>query len=797
MSLKETIHKIASYVISLFGQSKRIENQTAKDGIGNKKTYNFNEIKTANWKDTITYANGKKTLKHLGFTLTFPKFFIGRTDEVETIHDRLVNNKNILLLVNDQGGIGKTTLAAQYYYQYQDYYQHMIWSFEGMGIRSTLLKLELPLGVKIAQKMSEEEQLDAFIEAMRQLKAPCLLIINEVSELSDIQKYHSALLKCTNFHILLTTRAHTKIHSIETYSIKPLSDEEGIDLFKNHYADHRIKDNDLFLQLFRAVNGNTLIIKLLAKNLTDFNNELEQIYHLPDLLKDISDNILENSQSDRVGSFYDEKKGIQREETPEKIISAIYELSSLNIIQKRLLSILAILPPENIPYSRLKILMPQNRFDKDLLGLVKKGWLDFDNKEKSFRMNSVVQEVVRSKSEDLYKDCEAFISELIKVLDNQINKEYLKNRALEEAVILVRYGERIVENIKKLENNIALLCEKIGDFYKKRGNLRLALVFFEKYNELGKKLCESDPNNIDFKNELGGSYLKLSSTHSILGNLKLALNFLEELNQFLEKLYITDPNNINFKHGLAVSYEKLGETHSVLGNLKLALSFFEKNNEYRKEIFAVYPNDLDFKGHLAGSYRELGNIHFELDHPKLALTFFEKNNEYRKELYAIDRNDRNSKQHLAISYIKLGNAHSVLGNLKVALVFFEQLNQFFEELYNSDPNDEDFKHGLAVSYGRLGETHSDLEDLKLGEDLLKKYYKLTKELHDSYPDNADFRNDLGIACMKLGLFYSGKSSYKAKEYYNFSRQLLLGLTPDFHLYAKVQINLKWLEDTLG
>jgi hypothetical protein len=53
--------------------------------------------------------------KILSTSLPFlPEFFLGRDADLEAVHDKLFSGENLLLLINGEGGIGKTTFAAKY-----------------------------------------------------------------------------------------------------------------------------------------------------------------------------------------------------------------------------------------------------------------------------------------------------------------------------------------------------------------------------------------------------------------------------------------------------------------------------------------------------------------------------------------------------------------------------------------------------------------------------------------------------------------------------------------------------------
>src|SRR5258706_16408815 len=89
----------------------------------------------------------KKEIKRFLGSPFFPEIFIGREDELNNIHQQLNAGENLLLLVNGEGGIGKTTLASQYYLKYQDYYQHLAWVFTEHSLAEAMLTLALALEI--------------------------------------------------------------------------------------------------------------------------------------------------------------------------------------------------------------------------------------------------------------------------------------------------------------------------------------------------------------------------------------------------------------------------------------------------------------------------------------------------------------------------------------------------------------------------------------------------------------------------------------------------------------------------
>ncbi|MEO0639034.1 MAG: hypothetical protein AAFY70_04890, partial [Bacteroidota bacterium] len=78
----------------------------------------------------------------------------------------------------------------------------------------------------------------------------------------------------------------------------------------------------------------------------------------------------------------------------EEIIEAMYDLGGLEREEVALLSIFAVLPPENIPYELLHTLI-KDEPDEVLESLIEKGWLEFNEDYNAFKASPVVQEILQ------------------------------------------------------------------------------------------------------------------------------------------------------------------------------------------------------------------------------------------------------------------------------------------------------------------------------------------------------------------------------------------------------------------
>ncbi|MEO0877088.1 MAG: tetratricopeptide repeat protein, partial [Bacteroidota bacterium] len=508
-------------------------------------------------------------------------------------------------------------------------------------------------------QLPPEEQLKVVMQQLTRLPSPSLLVIDNANEVEDLREHFLALQRCSNLHLILTSRI-TSFSGANFFPVQGLAQQAAQDLFKRYYPAHRPEENDLLSDMIEAVGHNTLIIELLAKNLNQINRFQEQ-YTLQNLLNDLQDNILLLSKSQEVSTAYQAKGTGLRHQSPEFIVLAMYDLRELDELQQQMMGIFALLPNEEILYSDLQLMLPELEFQAALAYLTDHGWVDYDQEGRSFKVNQVVQDVVRAKrAQFLRQDANLLINTIEEILDND---EALSKQFVAISRRLLRFAESCLQNIPHWDKRLLNLCWSIGDFYRKTGDLYAALESYELMSKMSEGLVQADPDNRWLKYDYAVSYQKIGATYTDLGDLRKALIQYEKYYELSEELNRLYPDEMQFKNGLAISYEKLGSTHSSLGNLSKALEYFEDETKLFEELYRTYPDNVSLK------------------------------------------------RGLAISYSKLGETHSSLGNLSKALEYFEDETELFEELYRSYPDNVSLKHGLAISYEKLGTTHSSLGNL--------------------------------------------------------------------------------------
>jgi tetratricopeptide (TPR) repeat protein len=673
-------------------------------------------------------------------------FFIGRDTDLAAI-DTNFQSKKLLVLINAEGGMGKTTLAAHYWAKHESRYAHLAWIFAERGVGNALVSLQQVLGVVFDQRDDQKAQVNRITLAIAQLNAPILLVLDNANDADDLETYLMVLKSLTNCHVLLTSRAIVAEDAV-IQRILPLKIDFARQVFKNHYQKHVYTEGSLLDALLHAVGYNTLVIEVLAKNLA-VANKYQTTYTLAALVADLQTKGLLALQNKPIKLVY--QADALRTAEPADIIAAMYDINPLSDAERYLLSNFAVLPAENIPFDALmSAINPDGAadFGRPLSILEQKGWLEYREAENDFKISPVVQAIVQQKNAVLKADCQTLIDYLTEGLDidNMGKPNYYAN-----AAVYSDYAEAVIAAFKAPDDDIAILCERLGRYYTSNGNLDKTLFFYEKEKDIFSKLLHNQLDNHNFKNGLAASYSGLGETQAELGELDKALRFYEEFTNLMKELNATYSSSVDFKNGLAISYSKLGETHAALGNLDKTLGFYEERSRLSEELYAAYPSNV------------------------------------------------NLKKGLAVSYERLGLTHVALGNLDKVLSFYEKYNNLAKELYVTYPKNVDFKNGLAVSYGKLGETHAALGNLDKALGFYEEDIKLSKELYVAYPSNVGFKNGLAISYYKLGQFANDKlnDSAKARAYFQQAETLWIALVRDAPQYVSFQRFLAQVQRVLA
>ena len=373
--------------------------------------------------------------KKIGEMPLYPRVFKGREGKLAEIYKAFFEDRKAVILLNGEGGLGKTTTASRYYHKYEDYYSHLIWAVNQNKIDDTLLSLAPYLQLQLDDRLSKEEQLRELLNAIDSLQKPVLMVIDNVDDYDDLMQNHRYLQYTPNIHILITTRIST-FAEFDKIKIERLSPQKAKELFLHYYKHYNSKEEDILLSILEAIGYNTLSIELLAKNL----NSTKIIgYNLEKLLADLQERgLLQLSTSTKVAHTYHNLESAKA----EHIVRAMYSIAPLSNDALKLLSLFSLLPEMVLSLEEIKEISPIKEEDLQdiILDLTNKAWLEMDEEKAGFKMNTIIATIIREeKQNSLYHNATKLIDKTIEILDYDTNTGMVQD--YNKAVTYANYAE--------------------------------------------------------------------------------------------------------------------------------------------------------------------------------------------------------------------------------------------------------------------------------------------------------------------------------------------------------------------
>lgn len=657
-----------------------------------------------------------------------PVNFIGRDEELRAIKEKL-NTVSSMVLINADGGIGKTSLAAKYWDESLYNYKYNAWLFCENGIVQEIKKLATKLHVELGG-LNEEQQIEALKIALLGVSKDFLLVLDNADKDKDIEHFKETF-RGFYWHVIITSRRRGILEEKQELPIVHLPPPLAKELFISNYKENTPEFDSLLDRLLAAIDYHTLLVEIFSKNM----KHLRAFKTLADFLKQLETNDLFLGE-DSFSIITDYTNNVHKEaKNTDEIISILYDFNKVSEPERYQLVNLALLPAVNYELVFLfDIFNPENKraFRDVLQTLVEKGWLS--NEENGYRMSPVVQKLVLQKnSTTIQNDSEELIDHLNEELDNI----YITNFDYKSAASFAQLVPTITKHFgKQPSNELGILNERTCIFYLETGDLLEAQKAAENYRKINEIL--------DNQLGLSISYSRLGEVYTKLGDFEKSLDFSQKYNDLSTLLYEETPGNVALKDGLAISYQNLGIALSDLEKWEKALDFFQKYNKLEKELCEDYPDDTNYKNSLAISYQYLGTTYTALNDLENALDYYQKYNELEKELYEAHPDNANFQYILAISYQYLGKTYAAMDKLENASDYYQKYNDLEKPLCEKYPDNVEFKNALALSYYYLGNIYEKNKD----KDSAISHYSHAVELYEQLvitsPQNADFIHNLKV-----------------------------------------------------
>ncbi len=725
-----------------------------------------------------------------------PTQFIGREEELQKIRTKL-DEGGQLMLINADGGIGKTSLAAKYWDESLYKYKYNAWLFCENGIVQELKKLAPQLNIDLS-KLDEAQQLEALKQGLRNASKDFLLILDNANNPNDIKVFEQHF-RGFHWHVLITSRCHNVLDKDKEMAITHLPPPLAKELFISNYKEDSPDFDKLLDRLLAAIGYHTLLIEIFSKNIKTLSTYGETMADFLEQLE--SKGLFLEQRSFKIKTDYSNNVHKSSAETTDAIIEILYDFTKLKEPERLLMVNMALLPAVN--YNRLFLLSifgPENKYEFGGLldGLVNLGWLS--DEQEGYRMSPVVQKLILQKNKESLKTDTSFLLEnlndilktdgynfvnissdkapayiaLIQKITDNLKNYYSYPLGYVNFCLIVYYDgigdfpacRKSIENYESIskflnyQNGLAISYERLGSIYAKTGDYPNAQKKYQEYFNIAKEIYGADPENLVFKNHLSIAYQKLGDIYEQTGDYANAWKNYQEDFRITKEIHKANPESLESQNGLAIAYSKLGDIYEKTGNYQNALKNYKEVFKINEEIHKANPENLEFKDNLAITYERLGNIYVQTGDYKNTLKNYQEYFNISKENHDASPENLKLKDSLAIAYSKLGNIYERTGDYANALKNYQEQLKISKETHEVNPEDLSFNNGIAIAYESLGCICAQTGDYDNALKNYQEYFIIAKEIHEANPENLEFKNGLSLAYGKLGDMYTETGDYK-------------------------------------
>ncbi|WP_291722686.1 tetratricopeptide repeat protein [Bernardetia sp.] len=258
-----------------------------------------------------------------------------------------------------------------------------------------------------------------------------------------------------------------------------------------------------------------------------------------------------------------------------------------------------------------------------------------------------------------------------------------------------------------IQDLIAKICKKIALYGFDNEYLDDAFFFIEKAAFLQKKLTEKFPQNTEYESELGTMYEKWGDMLYKLGHTKTAFSFYNLKVGIAEKLVKLFPNDDDLLFDLASLYGGIGKLEFEREHYHQALEWYELQADFIKEREELM-EDVDYLHLLQEATNYLAEIKDFRDYHIMALESRIENCDYLEKLaYEFSEvltaeQEINYADNLAKNFQKIGDLYYTKKQIPLAIDYFQYQIDTYKHLIDDAEHQEDKDYFQnAMSIGKV------------------------------------------------------------------------------------------------
>ncbi|MCD7992781.1 MAG: tetratricopeptide repeat protein [Clostridia bacterium] len=510
-------------------------------------------------------GNTKKIQSPRILTRYAPKIqeqLVGRENDLKNILVML-NEKSKIVIVNGMGGIGKTALCRELFYD-REIISQLAWvNYKGNLLNDLVEQFYFPI---FSSDCPYSERLDRLLLFLwEEIKETAFLFVDNVNVTeADDQNLH--ILDSFRCKVICTSRIR-RLGSFSVYDLDFLNESKCIELFENYYRKLESDEERENVKKIVELSGfHTLTIEAIAKvSLQDGLSPMDIFNKLENDGFNLSEAVAQITHRDEV----------VREATVIDHLKYVFDISSLDKDELKVLKVLSIFPNMPVPADiyRWFNLSNMNLF----IRLTKYAWLK--KTDNGFFMHHVIKEVIKSSCRITLNDCKNIIDYFIRHLASNESTSIMDyNNLLPFAEFTLNYFS------KSTSAKIGLLCISVGQAYYYTGKLSEAMVLLDKaYKILAKTYSNNNKNIFSI-------FCIQATIENCFGHFKRSEQLYKKAMQGCEASeYVQTTLMADIYRDIATNYDDLEEFSSAIQYGEKALEIYKQHSSFL-DMASVYNN---------------------------------------------------------------------------------------------------------------------------------------------------------------------------------------------------------------
>lgn len=506
--------------------------------------------------------------------------YIERT-ETNTLKEIILDSQHHLL-ISGIGGIGKTTLAENLFEKVKMMFDVSLWMTYKESVASSI-------AMAMAEKNVDENLMLHFKKIMNtKNNQRNIIFIDDVDSKYLFDRDRDILEQ--NAVVIITSRMES-VSGYMTYEIKPFSDSECVNVFKQYYKGSlSLQDRNMIIKLVNRFGKSTLLIELFARAANKSSKDINVF--LEDILKSGISSVGIRVQNSKEKSYVKIAEHLAK----------LYSLENITDEQKVILINFSLSGERGVIGKFVEII---NASEEDIGDLVEFGWIKHNTS--GFYMHALIRECIKSQIEEY----DGYIS---KLKEFYLNREFFQDEySITEKGMHFDIILNILKHIKfSNEQDIYIFYNLIQllDFFSYYESLDdvvgLAIQELEKFEESKTRAKVG----CDIFNAAGLAYLSYDKAKSLIC-------FLSE-KQLLDKFFA------NNEKAYSSWYCNMGLAHIDI-DFEKANQFLNKALELEKKHYGE--NSI----YVADVYHNIGKNYLSASKYKNACFYFEKAQRIKNE----------------------------------------------------------------------------------------------------------------------------------------------------------------------